>query len=589
MKARRGSSIYQAADGRGANESWKVSAPGRRDSDASLIGSRRSSSIQSKTEAFPISDRHYQQSAIRSINSYLSSHSFHITLTLKPFPSEKDIKETFRFVLLGFDWDVGKKMEDDLLIVLRCLGCPIKFNKSILKGPGAPHSWPTLLATLHWLVQALKYKEHLASDSSTFFAENELLQYIALSYGHFLRGDDEAVSEIDKEYISKLEQQNAVSMQNLEAMEKQVADLEAKVQGIKGRPLRREVLEKDKGLLKADIQKFSLLVKELVSRTKDLEASLENRGRDLEERLKEKERILAENAELRKKIDAQTVNVRDVDKMRREVQAVENEVAEIEKTKIGWEEKSWELQASAANVLKEVECLIADSNQAIKRLKAGSDFCFKLNSEGSTAVEVFGVDYKRMIKPVQLSFLDETKKSSKESLEDLVALQQQLHETSAQIDAKQNGNKLLLAKIEKAEVHQSSLKKDTQEYISHCATSLKKIQEDVEEKRQLADKQLKEAEERLKAVDLEHEKVKGQYDEEVQACGHELLQLFQAIVEHKEHNEQVLSSMKSAVQETLDWIAEAHKTSWSTRWGNQNPCQLAISSKVEGAEDMLYK
>ncbi|CAN6466959.1 unnamed protein product [Victoria cruziana] len=586
MKARRGSSIYQAvADGRGTNES-KVSFPGRRDSDGSLMGSRRSSSIQSKAEAFPVSDRHYQQSAIRSINSYLSSHSFHITLTLKPFPSEKDIKETFRFVLMGFDWDVGKKLEDDLLIVLRYLGCPIKFNKSILKGPGAPHSWPTLLATLHWLVQALKYKEHMASDSSTFFAENELLQYTTQSYGHFLRGEDDEVSEIDKEYISKLEQQNAASVQNLEAMEKQVADMEAKVKGIKGRPLRKEVLEKDKGLLKADIQKFSLLVKELVSRTKDLEASLENRGRELEERLKERERILAENAELRKKIDAQTVNVRDADKMRREIQAVENEVAEIEKTKIGWEEKSWELQASAGSTLKELECLVADCNQAIKRLKAGN-FCFKLNNEGSTAVELLGVDYKRTIKPVQLSLLDETKKSSKESLEDLAALQQQLRELSSQIDDKQNGNALLLAKIEKAEVYQSSLKKDIQEYISHCAASVKKIQEDVEKKRQLADMELREAEEQLKAAALEHEKVNRQYDEEIQACGHELLQLFQAILEHKEHNEHVLASMKSAVQETADWIAEAHKTSWSTRWGNQNSCQPAISSKVEGAEGML--
>lgn len=82
------------------------------------------------------------------------------------------------------------------------------------------------------------------------------------------------------------------------------------------------------------------------------------------------------------------------------------------------------------------------------RLKAGN-FCFKLNNEGSTAVELLGVDYKRTIKPVQLSLLDETKKSSKESLEDLAALQQQLRELSSQIDDKQNGNALLLAKIEK--------------------------------------------------------------------------------------------------------------------------------------------
>ncbi|ERN06893.1 hypothetical protein AMTR_s00005p00253530 [Amborella trichopoda] len=142
------------------------------------------------------------------------------------------------------------------------------------------------------------------------------------------------------------------------------------------------------------------------------------------------------------------MSVRDVEQMRRELQAVERDIAEAELARGSWEDKVWDMEKEIEKVVKEMIGLVGDCNEAIERLKIGNDLKFKLNSSGSSLAEVLGIDYKSILKPALIVFGDDSKKNGKKKYEEFVALQKQLHEKFLQQDAMKSDNAIRLAKIE---------------------------------------------------------------------------------------------------------------------------------------------
>ncbi|KAK6805373.1 hypothetical protein RDI58_003158 [Solanum bulbocastanum] len=123
------------------------------DSDTSFAGSRPSSiGVNSRSFAIPISDRSYQLSAMRTINAVA-------------------------------------KLEDKLQTLMKSLNCPVKLNKSALRG--IPHYWPSLFAAFHWLVQLCKFDDHRLSSAQPPASENKESSYAIESYLHYIRGKDD--------------------------------------------------------------------------------------------------------------------------------------------------------------------------------------------------------------------------------------------------------------------------------------------------------------------------------------------------------------------------------------------------------------
>ena len=51
------------------------------------------------------------------------------------------------------------KVEDEVPAMFKRLGYPFQISKSSLYAVGSPHTWPALLAALHWIVELLEYSE----------------------------------------------------------------------------------------------------------------------------------------------------------------------------------------------------------------------------------------------------------------------------------------------------------------------------------------------------------------------------------------------------------------------------------------------
>ncbi|KAK9007459.1 hypothetical protein V6N11_074381 [Hibiscus sabdariffa] len=150
--------------------------------------------------------------------------------------------------------------------------------------------------------------------------------------------------------------------ENVVEMEKSVGELEAQAEGLRTAPTERERLEKEKIVLEEDVKKFHAMITEFTGRVAALEKMLEQRQRELNAKEEERNRILEENQELKKRVELQIFNARDVERMKREMQAVEKDIVDAEMARNSWEDKSWDLDSETGQKLKELMAL------AIKRI-----------------------------------------------------------------------------------------------------------------------------------------------------------------------------------------------------------------------------
>lgn len=533
-----------------------------RDSDASFGSSRPSSSV-GIPRSFDLlyKDRSLQQSALSTINSYLSSHSH------PPFkaslPSAKEITDSLRFLLSRLQFPSSSKLDEDLPFLLKSLNYPFKFNKSILKAPGTPHHWPSILAIIHWLVQIALFNDNLSASASSppALADNDLKSYVLQSYLHFARGDDDSVDALDGDFVERLERKKQDLKENVDVLSGNVRELEAKLEALRSPPSQKELLEKDKGLLEEDVSKFHTIIGEFTERMGSMEKALEEKEKELEAKVQERMRIAEENDELKRRVETQTLNARDMDRMRRELQAVERDIAEAEIARNTWEEKSWDLDTKIGHQFKELEALAMECNQAMRRLKLGNDFQYVLNAKGSTPAEIMGIDYKSKLKPSLNSYADDIQKSSMEKLEELISLQQQSKENAAKIEGKRNNITALQSRIEELEAQLSLLKKETQEYTYSCAAEAKKMVEEVQMEAHNLDIVEREAAEVLKTSEWRLQEAVRQSEEEIQICARELFSLVDFVSKYKEYVESRISEMKSNLSETVDAVSDAYKNS----------------------------
>ncbi|CAA6658902.1 unnamed protein product [Spirodela intermedia] len=459
-----------------------AAAASRRESDVSLCSNRPSSVSLSHASA-----------ALRSVNAYLSSLS---TATLRPpLPSARDITKAFDDVLSRLDWPmpvgVASTLEDDLPSILSNLRCPVKLSKSALKA--REHLTP-------------RFRDYRSSSQS--FAEgNNVLQYHFQSFALFMEGDDEAVKALDQEQFRQTEEHVAKLMAT--------------------------TTEKERALLKDDIKKFDVMIESWKEKLLSAEKLLGEKEEGLDAKIRENQRISEENEELRKRIGSQVMNVRDAERTKKELQAMERDVAEAEIGRNVLEEKSWELEADIDRKLKELESL----------------------AEGSSAAEVLGEDYKTVLKPFLNEAADETKKSSVAKLEEKIYLQQQSREKSILLDERKELLSILQKKIDE----------EVDDHTSRCSAEAERMMKDRESREHQLLIMEEEAENFLKDSELKLQKSIRESDEEIQMCASELVALIDAVSEYKECMESLVGEIQADLSETTQAIVDAHKVFLSAR------------------------
>ncbi|XP_037436883.1 kinetochore protein NDC80 homolog [Triticum dicoccoides] len=521
----------------------------RRDSDAFSVSSMGTA----PSHAAPItslSDRASQAAALRAVNAYLVPAAIHLR---PPLPPAKDIVAAFhhladrlRYPLKGAAW------EDDLLALLRSLACPYKVTRSALKAPGTPHSWPPLLSVLYWLTLLCRATDGLGANPPP---STDLMTYITESYYLFLTGEDDAVAALDDDYHSKARAQVDALGVAIQDLEKEVQDLEAKRSKQISAPSRLKALEEKKDAFTADVQKFEAVVKSWSTKIKEKEDALVEKEKELEAKVMNCQQTMAENEELLKQVETQVVNVRDVDRMAREMQAVEHDISKLENANAVLEEKGWELEAALVSKLEEIEGLAELCNQSLRKLKPSIDFQFEVNAKGSSPAEILGTTYKTILKPALNALANETKRLIISKHDESIDLQKQLQGIVKMLEEKKSHVSVLQAKHNEMTGQLDSLDREIQNHVSRCAADARKLKDELEKKEHHMSTVEKEAEEFLKNSEEGLQAALRETDEETQMCARELLKLIDSIAEYKEFVEQSTAEMKKDLYECVDDIA----------------------------------
>nr|CAB3449982.1 unnamed protein product [Digitaria exilis] len=556
------------------------SAFSRRDSDAASLCSSRPASSVGVGAAPNFSDRATQAAALRVVNAYISP-----AVTLRgPLPAARDIQAALRLLLERVDFPPNEAtFEEDLIQALRLLGCPYKITRSALKAPGTPHSWPPLLSVLHWLTLFAQYCDAEASSASDA-PSNEFMLYVTQGYCHFLSGDDDAVEALDEEFASKSRMKLDSTVATVRALEKEEQELEAEVNKLTSAPSRQEALEAQKEAFNADIHKFEEVVKTWKTKVDGRQDALQDLEKELEAKMLDARSIAAENQDLMKKVDSQAVNTRDVERMHREMQAIERDIANFESGKATLEDKGWELDAKLVTKLEELEGLAERCNQALKKLKPSIDFEYKINAKGSSPSEMLGLSYKTVLKPALKSHAEENKRLAMSNLQESADLLKQVQGNVKILeDEKSNVSSLqathdevrttYIAKVQgilgvaspkvlrwgiaspKMVAHLNSLDREIMNDDSRCTAEARHMEDELGKKKNMLSSAEKEANEFAKNSEKRLQDAIIKEDKETQAAANELLQLAHSIAEYKKYMEAIIAQRRKDLYETADYIA----------------------------------
>ena len=113
-------------------------------------------------------DKAYQQTMRNVIFSWLQESQFQGTISRQTLlsPTAKDFRGIFEHLIGLLDpaymfGDKGRKFEDEVILLLKAHHYPFADNidKKWLAAPASMHSWPSLLAMLHWLAELSKVRD----------------------------------------------------------------------------------------------------------------------------------------------------------------------------------------------------------------------------------------------------------------------------------------------------------------------------------------------------------------------------------------------------------------------------------------------
>lgn len=142
---------------------------------------RRSSAFgksgTAKADPRPLNDKNFFNSCIRTIITYASMHAYPYPLSPKILtsPTGKDFMQLAFWLFQRFDPTLKTfgKVEDEVPLFFKRLNYPFQISKSALFAVGSPHSWPSVLAALSWLVELLNYDDRAEDAAAQQFDEKQ--------------------------------------------------------------------------------------------------------------------------------------------------------------------------------------------------------------------------------------------------------------------------------------------------------------------------------------------------------------------------------------------------------------------------------
>jgi kinetochore protein NDC80 len=219
-------------------------------------GDRRQSmlppGVGSKPDPRPVSDKAYQQECIKKLLVFLQRSGYDHPISHKSLsrPSGKDFTNIITFMLRKVDptfQDGTLKIEDEIAMNFKAMGYPFTVSKTALVAAGSPHTWPTLLAALTWLMNRIQCMEDFATEEDPsapgdYESLEELetkmdkffFRFLSESYSAFLKGDEKLKHDLEIGLGERFEHDDAYIMRECDDMTERNSNIVFKMNALSG-------------------------------------------------------------------------------------------------------------------------------------------------------------------------------------------------------------------------------------------------------------------------------------------------------------------------------------------------------------------
>ncbi len=417
----------------------------------------RSSSISTSArlnDPRNISDKQFLTNSIRCLIEYLTEHNYDHPISPKILtkPTNKDYYNIVMFLFKQIDsnYTCTGKIEDEIVGMFKTLNYPFPIAKSNISAVGSPHAWPSMLASIMWLIELLTYGEvvnefeqqqgyDLDVDDPTS-SEKAFYKYLSKAYGFFMSAKDDLYEKAEQQFVSAFETKNDLIRDQIDALEKKNMALSNEIEEVKRRSAYLPELDAKRKELHKNFLSLQQIVEEK-RRTRDYQKSKEDSQSTELDRIKGNiTGIMREIAVLKDRVAKQEISPEDVTNMINERERLEDAQRQTSEYRQGMQRKIWELELALRDKVQHLEDTVRSYHGIAEDLKMipqsarnarGENLIIEVDIRAKRRDQLLKTPVKAHIVPILQDLKKELTGMTLELRQELITEQESLEELEA--------------------------------------------------------------------------------------------------------------------------------------------------------------
>jgi kinetochore protein NDC80 len=445
-----------------------------------------SSSSTLKVDPRPIKDKSYVNYCLTNLLDFLLSNGYDrpISIANLSSPSQQEFKHIVEFLFSRIDPSFkltnldskdakdpkeAKKAEDEIPVLFRSLRYPFQISSRSLQSVGTAHTWPALLAALHWIVELINYninasaireeqqqleeQQLISAGASASISSNGnghssmdrmFFQFVTEAYLLFLEDGADIPNKTEENFILLNQSRNQEIANATRDVIEKTHEVRSEIDKLENSDTRVSKLRAMVSQLRKDEESFKSYLSGLDNHRSGLETAMREKTTDLSKYKSELIELEKENQRLEATLTKQRSEGLDIDRMNQEKSSLEEGLA---KEKIVREELEQAVNETEMELSKEFEIAeqsISMFNSFIRQqglvrqpgdlddaAAADSEYFFdaelRLNPYGQ---EMLSQNMKTSVKPQLRRILQRQRELQGDYLEQLFTLREQRDQLS---------------------------------------------------------------------------------------------------------------------------------------------------------------
>lgn len=503
-----------------------------------------------KQDPRPIGQSNYTSKCIKDIVTYLSysSTNFDYQKLLKN-PMTRDFLQIMDILMKKLDPNfkgfapalVEKKKGQqtpsfDMEIIIHLfdfLGYPFPINKRNLSSIGAPHSWPTILAALHWLCELTKYQDVTLEQDSSFENDEskQFFIYLGKSYKSFLQCENTDYMVMEDELRKLFAEKDKAIIQDIENIIHEIQQLEREQNYESPLP----ILDKKKQECEEEIEKLKKLLVVREESKKKLEETLSQNEKESMTISNQIQKIQFENELLKKQIQQQEIKPEEAKRMYSELHRLEETFSILSTKHEECKVKDWE---NDTKLKKDTE-QIYNTVQTFNRLIGHEKYMIDVNN----------IDLNNLFNRLKTYYYELVNRLRKEQ-EDNILLKENLEKNEWEKQELVDLKNQLAGKLNRLEL---GFKQEKEQWRNDLQQQLLVIENLENENRQLKmleqnDQELKNSYMEMDKLNIEIDNKSVKFSKEEKTITDILFKTLELMTEHKEKIQKTLQVVQDKLK-----------------------------------------